>query len=219
MEAGFWLKKWELGETGFHQELVNESLRACWPSVKAPPEGAVLVPLCGKSLDMCWLVDRGHTVIGIEVSSLACEAFFAGLKVKPQIEKVGALTGMSAGPYRILQGDFFAVTPADVGPVPAFYDRAAIVAMPPEMQPVYARQLMSLLPAGAVGLVNCVDYPPEAMEGPPFSIDEERLRELLRPHCEVARLASKEVETAGTALEGRGLAGLEETVYRVRRKP
>ena len=219
MKAEFWLDKWKLNEIGFHQESTNESLQVYWPSARAPAGGAVLVPLCGKSLDMCWLADQGHAVVGIEVSPLACEAFFAGLKLEPGTDKAGNLLRMTAGPYCLLQGDFFAATAADIGEVHAFYDRAALVAMPPDMQPAYVRQLIGLLPPGAVGIVNCVEYPPDAIEGPPFSIGEARLRRLLAPHCRVERCASREVEPLGSGLKERGLAGLTETVYRVRVNP
>ena len=215
MKAEFWLEKWESNEIGFHQETANEMLETWWPEVGAPEGGAVLVPLCGKSLDMCWLAERGHRVVGLEISPLACEAFFEGLKLKPRIE-TGALRCLSAGPYRILQGDFFAAGAEDVGPVSAFYDRAALVAMPPEMQPAYVRQLLRLLAPGAVGLINGLEYPPEVMDGPPFPISEARLRELLEPPVRVRRLSVRDVNVEGTNLEGRGLVGLAETAYRVR---
>ena len=215
MKADFWVRKWELGETRFHQESINESLKEWWPSVGAPAGSAVLVPLCGKSLDMRWLAEQGHSVVGVEVSPVACEQFFDGLKLEPAIEEAGRFRAFSAGPYRLLQGDLFAAMSADVGPVAAFYDRAAVVAMPPEMQPDYARQLVSLLPPGAAGLVNCLEYPPGAMNGPPFSIDEANLRDLLGARCEVTLLSATEINTEGTILEGRGLVGLAETSYRV----
>ena len=98
----------------------------------------------------------------------------------------------------------------------AFYDRAALVAMPPVMQPAYVSQLLSLLAPGAVGLINSLEYPPEAMDGPPFAINEARVRELLAPSCRVRRLSARDVNLEGTNLEGRGLAGLAETAYRVR---
>ena len=219
MKTEFWLDKWKRNEIGFHQEATNEALQAFWPSVRAPAGGAVLVPLCGKSLDMCWLAEQGHAVVGIEVSRLACEAFFAGLELEPRTVKAGALLSMAAGPYRLLRGDFFAAKAANVGAVDAFYDRAALVAMPPETQPGYVRQLIGLLPPGTPGMMNCVEYPKDAIEGPPFSIDEARLRRLLAPHCSVERFASREVETQGTGLKGQGLAGLTETIYRVRVNP
>lgn len=219
MKAEFWLNKWKLNEIGFHQEATNEGLQKHWPSVRAPAGGAVLVPLCGKSLDMCWLAKQGYRVVGIELSSLACEAFFAGLGLEPRIDKSGTLLRMTAGPYCLLQGDFFAVTMADIGPIDTFYDRAALAAMPPDMQPAYAGQLIRLLPPGAAGLVNCLEYPSGVMEGPPFSIGEARLRQLLWPRCRVERCASKQVATLGTALQERGVAELTETAYRAHVNP
>ena len=216
MKAEFWLNKWKLNDIGFNQESTNEALQAYWPSVQAPADGTVLVPLCGKSLDMCWLAAQGHTVVGVEVSPVACEAFFESLQLKPEMEKADSFCSYNAGPYRILQGDFFSATAMDVAPVAAFYDRAALVAMPPDMQPDYTRQLLSLLPPGAVGLINCLEYPPEVMDGPPFSIGQAHLRELLGPQCRVNRLSVREVNTEGTSLEGRGLVGLAETAYGVR---
>ncbi|MDE0488136.1 MAG: thiopurine S-methyltransferase [Gammaproteobacteria bacterium] len=215
MKAEFWLNKWELGEIAFHQESINESLQEHWPSVRAPAGGAVFVPLCGKSLDMRWLAEQGHQVVGLEVSPLACDAFFEGLEARPVIEEAGAFRCYSAGPYRILQGDFFTATAPDLGEVAAFYDRAALVAMPPDLQPKYMCKLTSLLPPGAVGLINSLEYPPEVMEGPPFSINETRLRELLGPRCRISRLADREINTEGTSLEQKGLVGLAETAYRV----
>ena len=33
------------------------------------------MPLCGKSLDLLWLRDQGHLVIGVELSATAFEDF------------------------------------------------------------------------------------------------------------------------------------------------
>ena len=215
MQAEFWLKKWELGETGFDQRTVNEILESCWPAVEAPAGATVLVPLCGKSLDMRWLAEQGHAIVGVELSAVACQAFFDAIERVPRVSTAGSLRAWIAEPYRILQGDFLTATTADIGAVSFFYDRAAMVAMPPDMQPGYARHLLSLLPSGAAGLVNCLEYPPEDMQGPPFSISETRLRELLGEKCRLRRLLRREIETKGTALEGRGLDTVTETAYRV----
>ena len=120
----------------------------------------------------------------------------------------------SPKPYRILQGDFLAATTA--GYRPGF--QPSTIERPwwrcrrtcSQVTPVH---LLSLLPAGAAGLVNCFEYPPEDMQGPPFSISETRLRELLGTKCRLKRLSRREIETKGTALEGRGLDTVSETAY------
>ena len=32
---------------------------------------SILVPMCGRSLDLLWLCSRGHSVTGVEISSIA----------------------------------------------------------------------------------------------------------------------------------------------------
>ena len=34
------------------------------------------MPLCGKSLDMKWLAEQGHSVVGIDIVELAAQQFF-----------------------------------------------------------------------------------------------------------------------------------------------
>ena len=38
MQADFWLKKWELGETGFHQESINERIEVEVPRSATRPD-------------------------------------------------------------------------------------------------------------------------------------------------------------------------------------
>ena len=62
---------------GFHQAEVTPLLQAHWDAVGAPEGCTVFVPLAGKSIDMVWLASRGHRVLGVELSPLAVEQFFA----------------------------------------------------------------------------------------------------------------------------------------------
>jgi len=177
MEREFWIERWQSGRIGFHEGAVNAMLLA---HAKALGEGArrVLVPLCGKAEDMAWLAAQGHTVVGVELASQAVEAFFADHDLVPTVSPQGALMAYRAGPYTLLVGDFFAVTPDDVGPVDALYDRAAVIALPPSLRTRYAGQVRALMPAGPRGLVITLEYPTGAMEGPPFSVPEAALRAL-----------------------------------------
>lgn len=88
----------------------------------------------------------------------------------------GTHTQYRANGITILSGDFFATTPALVGPVDGLYDRAALIALPEPMRKDYVRHLRTLLPAGAPGLVITVEYEQTLMNGPPFSVPEAELR-------------------------------------------
>src|SRR5208337_2645504 len=76
MKKDFWLERWERGETGFHQNEINPYLIRHWQDIHPANGSKVFVPLCGKSQDMRWLRKQGHSVMGVELSAIAVEAFF-----------------------------------------------------------------------------------------------------------------------------------------------
>jgi thiopurine S-methyltransferase len=75
MEADFWHERWRLGQIGFHQPDHHPALDRWWARLGIPPRGRVLVPLCGRSLDMVWLARHGHPVLGVELSPIAAAGF------------------------------------------------------------------------------------------------------------------------------------------------
>lgn len=87
MDAEFWLERWREGRTHFHQTRVTPLLQKYWPGLDVPAGGKVLVPLCGKSLDMVWLAAQGHEVLGVELAPLAVEQFFAENELRPVIHE------------------------------------------------------------------------------------------------------------------------------------
>ena len=72
----FWHNRWENQQTGWHRQVYNDLMVKHWPNINAPAGGSVLVPLCGKTLDMLWLAQQGHEVVGLEMVQQAVDAFF-----------------------------------------------------------------------------------------------------------------------------------------------
>ena len=101
----------------------------------------------------------------------------------------------------------------------AVYDRASLIAMPPELRSDYARQLADLLPLGTRGLVIAIEYDPSRMDGPPFSVPDAEVRELLGANFELEALAHHSGPERLGNLAGRGLDTLDERVYGVTRTP
>lgn len=174
MEADFWLARWKEGRIGFHEGTPNDLLTTHIDALG--PMGRVLVPLSGKTEDMAFLAARGHEVVGIELAGEAVRAFFAEHGLVPEVSRRGAFKVHSAAGITLLEGDLFDSTRADLGAITALYDRAAIVALPPEMRARYVTHLRSLLDPNTPGLVITFEYPEGAMEGPPFSVPEAELR-------------------------------------------
>jgi len=202
MDPEFWRERWREGRIGFHEGRPNDLLTDHAEALG--PAGRVLVPLCGKTEDMAYLASLGHEVVGIELAEPAVEAFFREHDLSPTSARRGALVERSAGGITLLQGDFFDTRPEDVGAVTALYDRAAIVALPPELRPRYAAHLSTLVGDDKAGLVIAFEYPQEKMEGPPFSVSEAELR---RYFPSVKRLAER--PTDGPQSRGSGISMVE----------
>ena len=171
-----WLARWRDGRIGFHEGQPNALLDH--HAGRLAGARRVLVPLCGRAEDLAYLAAHGHEVVGVELVEQAVREFFERHALVPAIEPRGALVAYRAGASTLLAGDMFAVTASDLGAVDALYDRAALIALPPDVRPRYVAHLRALLPAGARGLVVTCEYDQAAMTGPPFAVLEPELRQL-----------------------------------------
>lgn len=216
MEQSFWLEKWRRHEIGFHEDEPNGYLRRYWPKLELGPKTTVLVPLCGKSPDLMWLRERGHRVIGVELSPLAVEAFFAERGLKVEREPAGALSCYRSGELEILQGDIFALEPEQLPVIDAVYDRAALIALPASQRRRYAAHLRTLCPALREMLLIALDYAPGDEGKPPFSVSGNEITQLYRDWLQVQVLQRDSVLLENPSLAQRGLTALYETVYRLR---
>lgn len=216
MDNQFWIDRWSRGEIGFHQRDINRYLRQHWPGLQIPEGVPAFVPLCGKSLDMRWLSEQGHPVIGVEVAREAVHEFFAEWGVDPKIDRTGPFERWQAKNIELLCGDFFALTRPDLAGVGAVFDRAALIALPEELRRKYTQKLHGVLPAAATTLLITVDYPPQELSGPPFAVSDAEVR-LLFAKRKIALLAEVDVtDSADNArFRERGVSRLIERVYRI----
>ncbi|MDX9740120.1 MAG: thiopurine S-methyltransferase [Gammaproteobacteria bacterium] len=175
MEAGFWHRKWESNEIGFHEGVPNALLVKHFGELGLAPGGRVFVPLCGKTRDLAWLLSEGYRVAGAELSESAVRQWFDESGVEPTITELGALKHYGAPGVDIFAGDVFALSREILGGIDAVYDRAALVALPGEMRQRYTAHLRAVT-GSAPQLLICFVYDQTLMEGPPFSIDEGEVR-------------------------------------------
>jgi thiopurine S-methyltransferase len=210
MDREFWINRWNQNQIGFHRQGVNPLLTQYWQQAR----GRVLVPLCGKSEDLRWLAEQRHEVVGVDVSLVAAKAFAA--------EQGVVFTETHEPPFTVLRGnwityyvgDFFDFSPEIGGRFDLFYDRAALIALPPEMRPSYVRQLRSLIAAGGHGLLIGLEYDPSQTHGPPFTLPEPEVRALFEPvPCE--KLLEYDCLEQEPKFKERGVTWLKETVYRI----
>ncbi|MFJ4144597.1 thiopurine S-methyltransferase [Pseudomonas sp. NPDC089734] len=217
MQPEFWHHRWSEGQIGFNQEQVNPYLQNFWPELQLPQGARVLVPLCGKSLDMDWLVEKGFSVVGVELSEKAAQAYFEERSRVPEILERDGFKVYRHGACQIWCGDFFAVTAAHIGHCDAFYDRAALIALPDDMRGRYAEHLGRLLPPGSRGLLISLDYDQAQLDGPPFSVSESQLGGLLSDLWQVTKVGDYDALPGSHKARKSGVTRMDEQVYRLLR--
>lgn len=216
MEPEFWHKRWSSNQIGFHLPEVNPYLQRFWPQLGLAQGSRVLVPLCGKSLDLLWLAHQGYSVLGVELSEKAATDFFLEHQLEAVVSEEGAFRVFRAGDIEIRCGDFFALDPQDVADCTALYDRAALIALPAPMRERYAAQLQKILPDG-VGLLITLDYNQDEMPGPPFSVGDDEVQRLLGDAWRLEVLQEQDVLGESWKFLQAGVKRLDERVYRLSR--
>jgi len=175
VEPSFWSARWAEGRIGFHEGKPNSYLER--HAARIASARRVLVPLCGKAVDLAYLASLGHEVVGVELVEDAVRQFFDGQGVTPEVRPRGAFTAYAASTITIFVGDMFATDATLLGAIDAVYDRAALIALPPAMRSRYAAHVRALAGAAPILLVT-LEYPQEVMEGPPFAVLEDEVRSL-----------------------------------------
>ena len=212
MDPSFWHQRWEKNEIAFHESQANPVLVSHFNELSLGKGSRVFVPLCGKTLDISWLLSNGYRVAGAELSQIAIEQLFMELGLQPEISRVGEVEQWSDKNLDICVGDIFAVSRKMLGPVDAIYDRAALVAFPEEMRNRYTAHLTEIT-GKAPQLLICYDYDQSLMPGPPFSIRNEEVHRHYADTYEVSLLASTDVPGG---LKGKCAA--KENVWRLKNK-
>lgn len=174
MRAEFWHQRWKNKEIQFHEQTANPLLVRHIDSLDLSPGSRVFVPLCGKTLDIGWLLSRGHRVVGAELNEDAVEELFAELGVKPQRRSVDGLIHFHTDGLDIFAGDIFQLRQETLGPVDAVYDRAALVALPEEMRQFYAQHVTAIT-GGVPYLLISYEYDQSLQAGPPFAVFEDEI--------------------------------------------
>lgn len=215
MDTDFWLTRWTLGQTGFHQSRVMPLLQKHWPTLSLPTDSRVLVPLAGKSLDVAWLADQGHRVLAVELSPLAVEQFFADHQLTPTIRDVPQGRLYQTDGIDFLCGDIFDLDAASLASCQACYDRAALIALPLDLRIRYVAHVYGQLPIGCQTLLLTLDYPQTEMDGPPFALSDAEVRRHYGARWQINTLETRDILSREPKFAERGLTRMETRVYRL----
>ena len=210
MDDKFWHQRWESNDIGFHKDDPHHDLVKFFGRLGLQAGQSIFVPLCGKSKDLVWLRAQGVQVVGVELSRIAVEAFFAENDLQGEWTDKGGLPCCCSPGYTIYCADLYALKPQHLKCAVAAYDRGSLVALPAEMREDYAAHINSLMPSASRVLLISYEYDQIETYGPPFSVPLKEVQTLFSPHFALEVLVEENTLWSHQGLAARGVTQLTE---------
>ena len=217
MQAKDWLDRWHKNQIGFHEGEVNAYLKQYINHFNLNPGDRIFMPLCGKAHDIAWLAKQGFEVVGIELSNIAIEAFFAEFKMQYQQFASDRFVLRKSGNIMILEGDFFDLEAEDLEGCKLVFDRAALIAIDEKNRHRYSQHMRNIIPSTDDMLLITLSYDQSVMSGPPFSVSEDEVFQHYADDYEITLLERHEVVDESPRWRQKGLSSLIESVYQLKR--
>jgi thiopurine S-methyltransferase len=178
MELSYWQSRWQKGNTGWHMDTVYPPLPHLWNQIGMNSDTRVLVPLCGKSLDLLWLTDHCDTVTGVDISPKALQHVMQKHSESFIKDTSHGFTIYRSDSLVLWEGDFAKLPSDQIPPQNLIYDKASIIALPPEKRQRHAEKMIELSSFNTQILIQIFEYDQNEMNGPPFSVEEQELKRL-----------------------------------------
>nr|XP_058932767.1 thiopurine S-methyltransferase isoform X2 [Kogia breviceps] len=161
-----WQEKWVNHKIAFHQERGHQLLKKHLDTfLKGEKELRVFFPLCGKAVEMKWFADRGHSVVGVEISELGIREFFMEQNLSYSEEQIMEIPGAKV--FKSSSGNIslYCCSLFDL--------------------PSYADIMLSLTRTGFQYLLSVFSYDPTKHAGPPFYIPDAEIKTLFGSVCDI----------------------------------
>ena len=208
-----WLEFWENNEINWHSDVVTQELEEYLGLLKLESGDKVFFPLCGKSLDMIYILNQGFSIIGVELSDIGIKQFFHENELDFTISRVGEFNLYSAKNIEIYCGDFFSLTSKHLFDVKAVFDRKSLIALDRNLRQKYVKHLNDIISLGVRMLLITLHYPQHQMSGPPFSVDKSEVESLFSMAFKYQELKCFEDVENGSKLERAGVDYIENAAY------
>eukprot|EP00057_Strongylocentrotus_purpuratus_P020495 XP_011674969.1 PREDICTED: probable thiopurine S-methyltransferase [Strongylocentrotus purpuratus] len=215
-----WSEGWAEGRTSFHRTYVHKSLLEFQSKLLVKKPSRVLVPLCGKTLDMRWFAEEGHEVVGVEGVLQAVMEFFQEQDLPYKESDVPGLKDAKLfeneeKKIKIYLCDFFQFSKDFAGQFDAIWDRGSLVAIDPSLRQQYTDLLLSVLSPGGRILNEVFEYNPEEREpkGPPHSVPEEDIQKLFGEKFTIEVLGDNDHLEGNERFRERGLTWMRQKIH------
>ncbi|MGK0250405.1 MAG: thiopurine S-methyltransferase [Oleispira sp.] len=220
MEHTFWHDRWTLNQVGFHLNYVHplliRNLDLFQFNTGSVAQNRIFLPLCGKTLDIGYLLAENYSVVAVELSDIAVQAVLQALDLQPDNPvTISAWAGgkcYQAKHLQIYVGDFFALTQGDLGDVDVVYDRAALIALPEPLRTDYARHLAHIT-ANAPQLLITLDYDQSVAAGPPFAVSTKTVEGLYGNTFAIQLIEEADIIEQEPRFKAKGITAFYERAY------
>ncbi|XP_073534935.1 thiopurine S-methyltransferase-like isoform X2 [Phyllobates terribilis] len=212
-----WKQIWEARNIGFHEKNIHPLLSEFLNEMQdGRPKLNIFFPFCGKAVDMKWLADMGHNVVGVDVCEMALKEFFTDHNIPYTQEAIAGIPGAKvfksvSGNIALYCCSIYDLSHSVTGKFDGIWDRAAMVAVNLKDQERYVNVLLSLMAKDCRCLLVTVEYDPNLIKGPPFYIPEFDLENLLGPSYTFKHL--KKIDALGDLQKQWGLDIYFENIY------
>ncbi|CAM4510625.1 unnamed protein product [Caretta caretta] len=179
-----WLQKWQMRKIGFHKEQGHRILRKYLDVLLNGRSGLrIFFPLCGKAVEMKWLADMGHCVVGVELSECALKEFFTEHNLSYSEEPVPGISGAkvfksTSGNISLYCCSIYDLSSTIAGRFDGIWDRGSLVAINPCDREHYANLMLSLMEGSCCYLLVSVLYDSNKHKGPPFYVPDSEIKSL-----------------------------------------
>jgi thiopurine S-methyltransferase len=162
----------------------------------------ILVPLCGKTVDMKWLFDEGHRVVGAEASRLAIEDFFKEQSLQYTTETKNGIPVFveKSGGIIIYCCDFYDFTKTGESSFDAIWDRGSLAAINPEDRIRYVALVTSLKTINSPHLIELYEYDDSFHNEFPYSVPMSKVLKLFGERYDVKLIESHEAKDVMTSV-------------------
>lgn len=188
----FWADQWSSDQAFWHIKEVNPILKKfennLIPSVTS--NTTIFFPLCGKTLDMLYFLEKGYNVVGVEgVETIILEYLNEnGLKYDVlNIQHDGAeLKVFVSGKLTLICGNYFSTGPLKPSSgIPeyvtrkgdAVFDRGSMMAILPELVDDYTKVLHRWVKPDGKVLLYAPEFDQNLRPGPPYSLSEKQVNQ------------------------------------------
>ncbi|XP_041359876.1 probable thiopurine S-methyltransferase [Gigantopelta aegis] len=195
LNVDYWKLRWAQRKVAFHSANVHKLLAVYNDRLLAGREHIkIFFPMCGKAVDMKWVYDLGHDVVGVDGSEIPIKEFFEESGLEYTVEPLTTITGnrykTTDGRIQIFECDLFDFNKDLAGQFDAIWDRGALVSVNKDQQKRFASLLETLMAPGCRQLLCIKSFDDSNWPGPPHVVRENQVCDLYGDKCTVEKVCS-----------------------------